>query len=734
MKLNKKLILINVLLPMALIIVLVMLLQNLAVKRAEAQADKDLAFELSYIVSKLENNITEKKQYLQDQASLQSTVDLYYSAENSFEEDVWLQNPAYTQWQEQFAGSEQVEKDILKTFVGYKGIDRALALTWLPIPDTYQAYKRPWFTGTVEENGFYITSPYLFADQDDRRMGVSMGYPIYKRGVLEGSQNDIIGVAAVDLELGAFRQEIQALEEEFSVIVGLYDKNGGILYDGDYESLIEAGIIEPSPTEVTTFVDFIYGMDTSVPREEVEGLFQLMKSGEGVFHTDFEGNTIIVAHSPIIDGQWVINISRPLSFSTKEAIRQGLINNAFIALCLAIILGLSTLFINLTVIRNIVKSSDALTEISKGDADLTVSMKVQSNDEIAQLGASFNAFVDKLRNWIIQIKEVISNTENVSQDVSSSTEETTAAVEETTAILKSVGSEITNLDINMAQSVSSIEQINSNMTSMDEQITNQAAMVEESTAAITEMIASLDNVDKVITNKQQSTKQLTEKARDGKSKIEKTSEAFKRVVEYIDSIQEMAQSINGIASQTNLLSMNAAIEAAHAGDSGRGFAVVAEEIRKLAATAAESSSNITSLIKNISATVTETDINVQDTSRSFEEISVEVQGTVDAFAEINQAIKELNLGGQQVLKASEEINDVTLSIQAGSGEIKNGTASILNSSESVKEISNKVNGAMKEVITGNNEILEAMGTLVSLATRLDEIVEQLKTQFGGFRT
>ena len=227
-------------------------------------------------------------------------------------------------------------------------------------------------------------------------------------------------------------------------------------------------------------------------------------------------------------------------------VKKSLMDNILIGVVMLFILLLSTFFIRITVVRNIVRSGKALSKISEGDADLTVSIKVQTKDEIGALGKSFNTFIGKMNGWITQIKGVINDTDNVSIEVASSTEETTSTV--------------------------------------------------------------------------------------------------------------------------------------------------------------------------------------------FDEISDEIEDTVNAFSEIEHAIEELNIGSQQVLHASEEINSVTISIQTGSNEIKGGTEAILKSSEAVKDISHKGNSGMDEVTSGNNEILNAMQVLVDLSHRLDQIVKQLKEQFGGFKT
>jgi methyl-accepting chemotaxis protein len=449
---------------------------------------------------------------------------------------------------------------------------------------------------------------------------------------------------------------------------------------------------------------------------------------------DFAGEPLALAHTTLLDGRWVINISQPFAVQGGPVLREELWGNLSIGIILFFILTISTIVIRLTLIRNIVRSREALGAIAEGDADLTVQMESRSKDEIGRMAESFNAFVGRMRNWVNQIKGVISETDEVGAQLSSSTEETTASLEEASAIFRSIEEEGRTLGRSIAETVSAIEQINGNIGSMDGQIEDQASMVEESTAAITQMIASLSNVDGITKNKREATRALSKISDEGKKQIDETSQRFTDLVKSINSIQEMADVINGIASQTNLLSMNAAIEAAHAGDAGKGFAVVAEEIRKLAETSSDSSRNITALIQNVTEMVANSDESVRNTSRIFDDIAAEVSDTVNAFSEIELSISELNTGSHQVLKASEEINELTVQIRSGSGEINHGTSSILEASTKVREISERMLEGMSEVSIGNNEILKAMQLMVSQAERLDKIVGRLKEQFGGFKT
>ncbi|MBN2510136.1 MAG: HAMP domain-containing protein, partial [Spirochaetales bacterium] len=677
MKLNTKLIALNLVAPMILVILIMVALQVQDRKEADLRARQELVYQLRYVTAVLEQQLVEKEQYLQDQARLGTTVELADYALNSNNRGDWEAIPAFTEWRKEFAGGETVEDDVIRTYVAYRGFRPALGKQWIDTPASYNAETRPWFTATVEANGFSITSPYMSADLSDRRMSLSMGYPVYRKGILEGGPADIIGVVGIDISAVDIREAAIKLEKELQIVIGLYDTTGAVLYDGDYEALLEAGILKKDESRVTTFVDFVTESDPSSKKEDIEGLFEQMKSGEDSFMTTFGGETIVVAHTPLAGGQWVLNISQPFALKGEAMIRRARRANISLSLMLLLVLSAGTVFVRFAMIRHIVGTGKALATISQGDADLTVSIPVRTSDEIGDLNKSFNAFVGRMREWISQIKDVIGQSGDVSVNVSQATEETTSAIEEINAILKSVGTEAEMLDQNIAQSVASIEQMDAGIEAINAQINDQAAMVEESTAAITQMITSLGSVGTITRTKQQATKDLITKADAGRNQIEDTATVFQKVVGYIDSIQEMVNAINAIATQTNLLSMNAAIEAAHAGDAGRGFAVVAEEIRKLAETAAESSSSITALIANITETVSRTEDSVHKTASVFDEINTEIADTVNAFAEIDQSIRELNTGGEQVLKASQQINTVTANIRTGSTEIREGTRVIL---------------------------------------------------------
>ena len=483
--------------------------------------------------------------------------------------------------------------------------------------------------------------------------------------------------------------------------------------------------------KLLTFWDLWEGEKQS-DDESSRQFFNLLKSEKGSFITNYGKQKMIYSHSPLVDGEMILTLSQPFSERGQQLVDEGETNYALIGFVLFVTIIFSTFFFYFTVIKNVKKTDMALCKVADGDADLTKEIAAKTNDEIGSLARSFNKFLSRLRGSVIEIGIVIDETELIGSQLVDSAGKTSISVEQANSILGSVNNEASSLGLNVDQSVASIDQINSSIISMNDKVSEQVTMVEESTAAVTEMIASIDNVDRIIKLKQLSTRELGKSAEVGRKKIEYTREVFSVVVKHVDEIKMMADDIGLIASQTNLLSMNAAIEAAHAGEAGKGFSVVAEEIRKLAETAAMSSDAISALIKNITETVVETDGSVNESISVFEKINDEIEDTINAFAEIENSIIELNQGGKQILDASSQINSVTIEIKEETNEIMNGTGIILESTKSVKTVSEKLSDNMNEIVTGNGEILNAMGSLMEQTQNLETVVQKLKKQFGGF--
>ncbi len=537
------------------------------------------------------------------------------------------------------------------------------------------------------------------------------------------------GVICLNYVLDPIVAIMRELIDEYQVRITMYDRQGRYLIwnpspEGDY-------FFDPDKQVLLEDLAADLGYDEETYPEVIEAL---AKNREYFFLGNSYAGTAMLQSQQIGNTRWGIIVG-----SSRAEIYRRIRNSIFppfiVFISMFLIMQLAVFFIyNRIIIKPLTAVGTKLGDLAAADADLTVSIPVRSQNEIGQVASSFNEFVNKLRLLMEDVKKVIDETDEVRQDVAASTEETSSSVEQIGANLESIKKQMVSLDDSLSESASALEQMTGNIGSMDDQILDQSAMVEESTAAITQMIASLNNVNAVAQNKRETTKALTSVAQEGKEKISSTSEAFKTVVENIKQIQDMASTISGIAARTNLLSMNAAIEAAHAGDAGRGFAVVAEEIRKLADSSGESSKRITQVIKDVTASVAETDRNVEVTSQAFEKIVLEVNDTVNAFSEIEQSVAELNQGGKQILESTTQINNVTISIRNGSKEIKEGTRLILENSSTVKDISNVVTTGMTESTAGVREINKSMQHMVDQIEKLTEIVADLKRNFGQFKT
>ena len=354
-------------------------------------------------------------------------------------------------------------------------------------------------------------------------------------------------------------------------------------------------------------------------------------------------------------------------------------------------------------------------------------------DEFGEIAEKFSGSFNELHTLISGLKSAAAETADVKNSLVASAEETSAAI---SSIRKNIGLLLKNTEKmggTISENVAAIEQITANINSIDKQIVEQAAMVEESTASIVEMISSLESVNQIIKKKTKAVENLAQAMKDGNDASAETDEVFNReVTERIGDISEMAEVIQSIASQTNLLSMNAAIEAAHAGEAGKGFAVVAEEIRKLADNAAQNSANISRSIKDIEDGIINTGKVAEKKVAAFIIMDREIGETRNAFSEIASSVEELAIGGEQIQKAMIVLQDVSENIKNATSQMADGSRHVAESQLELKQLSDTVTEEMLQIESGSDEIAAAAGEMVSYSSSLDTIVDELKKETEKF--
>ena len=407
-------------------------------------------------------------------------------------------------------------------------------------------------------------------------------------------------------------------------------------------------------------------------------------------------------------------------------------------LLIAIIGGVILLLTSIFIIRSIsypIKGISLQIEIAEREADLTRQFNQNTTYEIGSLAGDLNRFFGSFRNIVQNIKLSANTIAKIKDSLAASAEETSATIGNIKNSTSSLLKESEKMNRNVTDNVTSIEQITTNINSINSQISDQAAMVEESTASITEIMSSLDSMNNITMKKGEAVDKLVEIAGSGSSTLTVMAEGFRTgVVDKIEGISEMASTIQQIASQTNLLSMNAAIEAAHAGDAGKGFAVVADEIRKLADTSSQSSAKITRILKEISDGVLDTEIKTKESSEAFDVINREIKETKQAFDEIASSTQELNVGGKLILDAMSMLQDVTTNIKGASEEMIIGSKQVVRSQLELKDISDQVTKGMQEISSGSEEIVIASDEIVKYSSELNSVVNDLKEETDKFKT